>query len=178
MQAELNRREAELRRLELEIRNNPGAKSTKNWPKFCPVVHHDIAGGWRSFVGTAVSVMCRQRLFRRWPIVHHEHPNITGGLRCCRRGHGRLHMAAVAHLRSAPSGRCSGGGTCDVERPALMTCCPPLPPAAGEIPAQSQIPVRRAYWAYLVRLRAWNVAVFEAAAAIWSRSMRYAQRLS
>ena len=51
MQAELNRREAELRRLELEIRNNPGAKSTKNWPKFCPVVHHDIAGGWRSFVG-------------------------------------------------------------------------------------------------------------------------------
>lgn len=45
MQAELNRREAELRRLELEIRNNPGAKSTKNWPKFCPVVHHDIAGG-------------------------------------------------------------------------------------------------------------------------------------
>lgn len=43
-EAELNRREAELRRLELEIRNNPGAKSTKNWPKFCPVVHHDIAG--------------------------------------------------------------------------------------------------------------------------------------
>ncbi|KAL4447315.1 hypothetical protein ABPG77_007348 [Micractinium sp. CCAP 211/92] len=43
-EAELNRREAELRRLELEIRNNPGAKSTKNWPKFCPVLHHDIAG--------------------------------------------------------------------------------------------------------------------------------------
>lgn len=63
-EAELNRREAELRRLELEIRNNPGAKSTKNWPKFCPVLHHDIA---------------------------------------------------------------------------------------GEIPAQSQVPVRRAYWAYLVR---------------------------
>jgi hypothetical protein len=64
-EAELNKREAELRRLELEIRQNPGAKNTKNWPKFCPVLHHDIA---------------------------------------------------------------------------------------GEIPAQSQIPVRRAYWAYLVRL--------------------------
>ena len=63
-EAELNKREAELRRLELEIRNNPGAKSVKNWPKFCPVLHHDIA---------------------------------------------------------------------------------------GEIPAQSQVPVRRAYWAYLVR---------------------------
>ena len=63
-EAELNKREAELRRLELEIRNNPGAKSTKNWPRFCPVLHHDIA---------------------------------------------------------------------------------------GEIPAQSQVPVRRAYWAYLVR---------------------------
>ncbi len=68
-EAELNRREAELRRLELEIRNNPGAKSTKNWPKFCPVLHHDIA---------------------------------------------------------------------------------------GEIPAQSQVPVRRAYWAYLVRRRGWG----------------------
>lgn len=55
MQAELNRREAELRRLELEIRNNPGAKSTKNWPRFCPVVHHDIAGGWAAEV-TAVVV--------------------------------------------------------------------------------------------------------------------------
>ncbi|PSC72574.1 Secretory carrier-associated membrane 1 [Micractinium conductrix] len=43
-EAELNKREAELRRLELEIRNNPGAKSTKNWPRFCPVLHHDIAG--------------------------------------------------------------------------------------------------------------------------------------
>ena len=43
-EAELNKREAELRRLELEIRNNPSAKSTKNWPKFCPVLHHDIAG--------------------------------------------------------------------------------------------------------------------------------------
>lgn len=63
-EAELNKREAELRRLELEIRNNPAAKSTKNWPRFCPVLHHDIA---------------------------------------------------------------------------------------GEVPAQSQIPVRRAYWAYLVR---------------------------
>lgn len=43
-EAELSKREAELRRLELEIRQNPGAKSTKNWPKFCPVLHHDIAG--------------------------------------------------------------------------------------------------------------------------------------
>jgi hypothetical protein len=43
-EAELNKREAELRRLELEIRQNPGAKSTKNWPKFCPILHHDIAG--------------------------------------------------------------------------------------------------------------------------------------
>lgn len=43
-EAELNKREAELRRLELEIRQNPGAKNTKNWPKFCPVLHHDIAG--------------------------------------------------------------------------------------------------------------------------------------
>jgi hypothetical protein len=43
-EAELSKREAELRRLELEIKNNPGSKSTKNWPKFCPVLHHDIAG--------------------------------------------------------------------------------------------------------------------------------------
>lgn len=43
-EAELNRREAELRRLELELRNNPAAKSVKNWPKFCPILHHDIAG--------------------------------------------------------------------------------------------------------------------------------------
>lgn len=43
-EAELNKREAELRRLELELRNNPGGKSTKNWPRFCPVLHHDIAG--------------------------------------------------------------------------------------------------------------------------------------
>ena len=39
-----------------------------------------------------------------------------------------------------------------VIRPPL-TCLPAtLPVIAGEIPAQSQIPVRRAYWAYLVRL--------------------------
>lgn len=43
-EAELNRKEAELRKLELELRNNPSTKSVKNWPKFCPVVHHDIAG--------------------------------------------------------------------------------------------------------------------------------------
>jgi hypothetical protein len=43
-EAELNKREAELRRLELEIRNNPAMKSIKNWPKYCAVVHHDIAG--------------------------------------------------------------------------------------------------------------------------------------
>ena len=43
-EAELNRREAELRKLELELRNNPGGRSVKNWPKFCPILHHDIAG--------------------------------------------------------------------------------------------------------------------------------------
>lgn len=43
-EADLNRRETELRRLEMELRNNPGGKSVKNWPKFCPVIHHDIAG--------------------------------------------------------------------------------------------------------------------------------------
>lgn len=40
----LNRREDELRRLEMELRSSGGNKSTKNWPPFCPVVHHDIAG--------------------------------------------------------------------------------------------------------------------------------------
>jgi secretory carrier-associated membrane protein len=44
-EAEVNRREAELRRLELELRNAPGGRSSiKNWPKCCPVIHHDIAG--------------------------------------------------------------------------------------------------------------------------------------
>eukprot|EP00887_Chlorella_sp_A99_P001929 scaffold18.g1929.t1 len=43
-EAELNRREAELRKLEMELRSNPSAKSVKNWPKFCPILHHDIAG--------------------------------------------------------------------------------------------------------------------------------------
>lgn len=43
-EAELAKREAELRRMELELRNSGGGKSTKNWPKYCPVVHHDIAG--------------------------------------------------------------------------------------------------------------------------------------
>lgn len=42
-EAELNRREAELRRLELELRSNPGSKR-KNWPRYCPCIHHDIAG--------------------------------------------------------------------------------------------------------------------------------------
>lgn len=43
-EAALNQREAELRRLEMELRSQGGGRSTKNWPKFCPVVHHDIAG--------------------------------------------------------------------------------------------------------------------------------------
>lgn len=44
-EAELNRKEAELKRLETELRQSGGNTSNrKNWPKFCPVVHHDIAG--------------------------------------------------------------------------------------------------------------------------------------
>jgi hypothetical protein len=41
---ELNQREQELRRMETEMRNRGGGASNKNWPKFCPIVHHDIAG--------------------------------------------------------------------------------------------------------------------------------------
>ena len=41
---ELNQRETELRRLETELRNRGGTASNKNWPKFCPIVRHDIAG--------------------------------------------------------------------------------------------------------------------------------------
>lgn len=41
-EAELNRREAELKRLETELRSGQGSSSKKNWPKFCPCVHHDI----------------------------------------------------------------------------------------------------------------------------------------
>ncbi|GAB4814635.1 hypothetical protein N2152v2_001681 [Parachlorella kessleri] len=41
---ELNQREQELRRLETELRNRGGSSSNKNWPKFCPIVRHDIAG--------------------------------------------------------------------------------------------------------------------------------------
>lgn len=43
-EAELNKREAEVRRMEMELANSPGAKNNKNWPRFCPVAHHDIAG--------------------------------------------------------------------------------------------------------------------------------------
>lgn len=43
-EAELTKREAEVRRMEMELANSPGAKNNKNWPKFCPVAHHDIAG--------------------------------------------------------------------------------------------------------------------------------------
>jgi hypothetical protein len=41
---ELARKESELQKLEIELRNSPAAKSVKNWPKFCPIAHHDIAG--------------------------------------------------------------------------------------------------------------------------------------
>jgi hypothetical protein len=41
---ELNKREAELKRLETELRNNGVViNSKKNWPKWCSVVHHNIA---------------------------------------------------------------------------------------------------------------------------------------
>lgn len=43
-EAELNRREAELKRLETELaKNGVVLSSKKNWPKYCSVVHHNIA---------------------------------------------------------------------------------------------------------------------------------------
>ncbi len=43
-EAELNKREAELKRLETELaRNGVVLSSKKNWPKYCSVVHHNIA---------------------------------------------------------------------------------------------------------------------------------------
>ena len=43
-EAELNKREAELKRLETELaKNGVVLSSKKNWPKYCSVVHHNIA---------------------------------------------------------------------------------------------------------------------------------------
>lgn len=40
----LAQKEAELKRMEVELRAAGGGQKRKNWPPLCPCMHHDIAG--------------------------------------------------------------------------------------------------------------------------------------
>jgi hypothetical protein len=69
-EAAVAKRERELRALQLQLRSAPGgAKTVKNWPRFCPCVHHDIEGeipaamqgvvraGYYAYVGLVVCLL-------------------------------------------------------------------------------------------------------------------------